>query len=130
MTEQLIQAAKEARTHAYVPYSHFQVGAVVRVGDAVYAGANIENASFGLSMCAERNAIFAAVMAGHQQLDEITVIGDTAGPISPCGACRQVMAEFMAPNAPVTLANLHGTTQVTTVGELLPGAFTKGDLNQ
>ncbi|KRM72699.1 cytidine deaminase [Lacticaseibacillus brantae] len=131
MTDQatLIQAAVSAQSKAYVPYSHFPVGAVVTVGDEQFIGANIENASFGLSMCAERNAIFAAVLAGHQQIDTITVVGDTTGPISPCGACRQVMTEFMAPSASVTLANRQGAVEVTTVAAILPGAFTKGDLN-
>jgi len=131
MTDQaaLIQAAVAAQSKAYVPYSHFPVGAVVTAAGEQFSGANIENASFGLSMCAERNAIFAAVLAGHQLIDSITVVGDTTGPISPCGACRQVMTEFMAPTATVTLANRHGDVSVTTVGAILPGAFTKGDLN-
>ncbi|WP_225047154.1 cytidine deaminase [Lacticaseibacillus kribbianus] len=125
----LIEAARAQRERAYVPYSHFKVGAAVLAGGRVFTGANIENASYGLAMCAERNALFAAVAAGCTQVDAIAVIGDTAGPISPCGACRQVMAEFMAPGAAVTLANLHGATTHTTVAALLPGAFLKGDLN-
>lgn len=126
--EDLITLATDARTRAYVPYSHFAVGAAVQVGTTTYPGCNIENASYGLSLCAERNAIFAAVAAGHQALDAITVIADTPGPVSPCGACRQVMAEFFAPDAPVILANLAGAVERTTVGALLPGAFHKEDM--
>lgn len=126
---ELIQAAKAARDHAYVPYSHFAVGAAVQTAAGeIYAGCNIENASYGLTMCAERNAMFNAVAAGHQQLVAIAVIGQTDGPISPCGACRQVMAEFLPQQAPVYLTNLAGHLTTTTVGELLPGAFLKGEL--
>lgn len=127
---ELIEAAKQAREQAYVPYSHFKVGAAVRAGDAIFTGCNIENASYGLAMCAERTAIFKAVSAGHLRLDAIAIIGDTTGPISPCGACRQVMAEFFAPEAPVTLTNLTGAQTDTTVAALLPGAFTKGDMQK
>lgn len=124
----LIAAAKEARAHAYVPYSHFAVGAAVLSDGQIYAACNIENASYGLSMCAERNAIFAAVAAGHPHISGIAVIADTAAPTSPCGACRQVMSEFLADDAPVILTNLNGNTQQTTVSALLPGAFEKGDM--
>ncbi|WP_262314713.1 cytidine deaminase [Lacticaseibacillus parakribbianus] len=125
----LIAAAIAQRDLAYVPYSHFKVGAAVLANGRVFTGCNIENASYGLAMCAERNALFAAVAAGCTEVTAIAVVADTAGPVSPCGACRQVMAEFMAPDAAVTLANLAGATQETTVAELLPGAFLKGDLN-
>ncbi|WP_125703549.1 cytidine deaminase [Lacticaseibacillus daqingensis] len=126
--DDLIQAAIDQRERAYVPYSHFAVGAAVMVDGHVFRGCNIENASYGLSLCAERNAMFAAVMAGYTHLDAIAVVADTPGPVSPCGACRQVMAEFFSPDAPVTLTNLHGVTQQTTVAEILPGAFEKGDM--
>ncbi|WP_179395485.1 cytidine deaminase [Lacticaseibacillus absianus] len=127
--DELIEAAKQQRERAYVPYSHFAVGAAVTVDGHVFTGCNIENASYGLSLCAERNAMFAAVMAGYTHLDAIAVIADTPGPVSPCGACRQVMTEFFAPDAPVTLTNLKGDTLETTVSASLPGAFEKGDMN-
>ncbi|WP_407890934.1 cytidine deaminase [Lacticaseibacillus sp. N501-2] len=127
--DDLIQAATAARKQSYSPYSNFAVGAAVQTATGeIYGGCNIENASYGLSMCAERNAIFNAVSAGHQELVAIAVIGQTDGPISPCGACRQVIAEFLPQSAPVYLTNLAGNTQTTTVAALLPGAFLKGEL--
>lgn len=127
--EKLLQLAKEARQQAYVPYSKFPVGAAIITKDGkVYQGCNIENASFGLTNCAERTAIFKAVSEGETAFEAITVIADTTGPVSPCGACRQVMVEFCEPTMPVYLTNLNGDVQQTTVGELLPGAFTTEDL--
>lgn len=127
--DDLIQAATKAREKSYSPYSKFAVGAAVqtRTGE-IFGGCNIENASYGLSMCAERNAIFNAVSAGHQDLVAIAVIGQTDGPISPCGACRQVISEFLPQQAPVYLTNLAGNTVTTTVADILPGAFLKGEL--
>jgi len=126
--EQLIKAAFEARQKAYVPYSRFPVGAALLTEDGtLYTGANIENASFGLTNCAERTAIFKAASDGHRKVTTIAVVADTEGPCSPCGACRQVMSEF-GPEARVILTNLHGNTLVTSVRELLPGAFTPQDL--
>ena len=123
MEEKLLQAALAAREKAYAPYSHFLVGAAVLAADGkIYTGCNVENASYGLTCCAERNAIFAAVGAGNRQLQALCVVGDTAEPISPCGACRQVMAEF---NIPVIyLANLKGNVKQVTLAELLPYSFT------
>ncbi|MFZ5826059.1 MAG: cytidine deaminase [Bacillota bacterium] len=126
--ERLIEAARSARERAYVPYSRFPVGAALLTEDGtLYSGCNIENASYGLTNCAERTAIFKAVSDGHQRFTTIAVIADTADACSPCGACRQVMSEF-GPDAKVILTNLQGTTLVTTVRELLPGAFTPMDL--
>ncbi|WDF83788.1 cytidine deaminase [Lacticaseibacillus pabuli] len=128
--ESLVTQAITARNNAYVPYSHFKVGAAVQTEDGtVYTGANIENASYGLTMCAERNAIFAAVCAGARKIAAIAVVADTDDGVSPCGACRQVMTEFTQPNTPVYLGNLHDTIEDTTVGELLPGAFNKEDMH-
>ncbi|KRM88141.1 cytidine deaminase [Lacticaseibacillus thailandensis] len=128
--ERLVAEAKDARINAYTPYSHFNVGAaVVTDGGQHYTGANIENASFGLTMCAERNAIFAAASAGVRHIRAIAVIADTPNGVSPCGACRQVMTEFADADTPVYLSNLHGEVDATTVGELLPGYFTKGDMD-
>lgn len=121
----LVQLAIEASEKAYVPYSHFPIGAAVRTKDGrVFTGCNIENASFGLSNCGERTAIFKAVSEGYKEFSEIAIYGETEKPISPCGACRQVMAEFFEPSATVTLIANDGQTVEMTVGELLPYSFT------
>ncbi|NLR74984.1 cytidine deaminase [Leeia aquatica] len=127
----LVEAARLAREGAYVPYSRFQVGAALRTRDGrVFTGCNIENASYPLCNCAERTALFSAIAAGMRpgEVAELAVIGDTEGPISPCGACRQVMLELCAPDTPVILANLGDARLVTTVGELLPFGFSGRDL--
>jgi len=122
----LIAAAREARKHAYAPYSAFQVGAALLTVDGrLYVGCNVENASFGLCNCAERTAFFSAVAAGCRPGDftHLAVLGDTEGPTAPCGACRQVMMELGGPDLIVVQANLHGSVEITTAGQLLPGAF-------
>ncbi|WP_028400143.1 cytidine deaminase [Ectobacillus panaciterrae] len=127
----LINKAIEARKQAYAPYSKFQVGAAVLTkSDRVYLGCNIENASYGLGNCAERTALFKAVSEGEKDIAALAVVGDTDGPISPCGACRQVIAEFCEKDTPIILANLKGDFTVTSIGELLPGSFSSKDLNQ
>ncbi len=124
----LIEAARQARERAYAPYSHFPVGAaLLSASGQVWSGCNVENASYGLSICAERVALFTAVAAGQRDLVALAVIADTPGPVSPCGACRQVLAEFN-PEMQVILANLKGDVRVTTVQDLLPGAFRAEDL--
>lgn len=123
---ELLDQARTVRAHAYAPYSRFQVGAAVLTCDGrVFTGCNVENASYGLTTCAERSALCAAVAAGCRPGDfaHMAVIGDTQGPISPCGACRQMMRELGGDQLDVTLANLHGDTHHTTTGDLLPGAF-------
>lgn len=128
--EMLMEASKTAREAAYVPYSKFQVGAALLTKDGeVVLGCNIENASYGLTNCAERTAIFKAVSEGKKEFSALAVVGDTDGPISPCGACRQVLAEFCDGDMPVYLTNLKGNVLETTVSELLPGAFTTEDLD-
>ena len=128
--KQLMDLAKEAREHAYVPYSQFKVGAAVLTKDGrTFTGCNIENSSYPLTNCAERTAIFKAVSEGATEIEAIAIIGNTTGPISPCGACRQVMIEFSDANTPVYLTNLQGEVEETTVSALLPGAFTKEDLH-
>ncbi|EFI84245.1 cytidine deaminase [Listeria grayi] len=128
--DQVIDKAKQAREFAYTPYSHFPVGAALVTKDGeVIQGCNIENASFGLTNCAERTAIFKAVSTGEKDFQHLVVVADTEGPVAPCGACRQVISEFCEPDMPVTLTNLKGNTVQTTVAELLPGAFTPKDLN-
>ncbi len=128
--EQLMKQAIEARGNAYVPYSKFPVGAaLLTAAGNVYLGCNIENAGYSLANCAERTAMFKAVSEGEKEFVALAVSADTPGPVSPCGACRQVLAEFCAPDMPVYLTNLKGDVQETTISELLPGAFTTEDLN-
>lgn len=124
----LITAAKEARKRAYAPYSRFKVGAaILGDDDNIYSGANIENASYGLSICAERVAVFKAVSSGTTHFKALVVVTDKDEPVSPCGACRQVLAEF-APEMPVYLVNVEGKIVETSVSGLLPRAFTPGQL--
>ncbi len=126
---QVMEESKIARENAYVPYSSFKVGAALLTKDgSIYHGCNIENASYGLTNCAERTAIFKAVSEGVTKFASLAVVADTDGPVSPCGACRQVMAEFCEPDMPVYLINLKGDVQETTVSDLLPGAFSPEDL--
>ncbi|HVH32066.1 MAG TPA: cytidine deaminase [bacterium] len=118
----LISAAGRARGAAYAPYSRFRVGAAVRTASgAVYTGANIENASYGLSHCAERVAIHKAVSEGHRRLEAIAVVADGPSPAMPCGACRQVMAEFGVRR--VIVATPAGRRRVRTLRQLLPEPF-------
>lgn len=126
---QLLEQAIAARENAYVPYSKFPVGAALLTSDGkVYLGCNIENAGYSMTNCAERTAMFKAVSEGDRTFKALAVSADTEGPVSPCGACRQVLAEFCAPDMPVYLTNLKGDVQDTTISELLPGAFTPEDL--
>jgi cytidine deaminase len=131
--EQFLEAAKKARTNAYVPYSGFGVGAVVLDSDNhLHYGCNVENAAYGPTNCAERTALFRAIADGRKagEFQAVAVIGDTDVPITPCGVCRQVLAELCEPDMPVILGNLDGAYRVTTVSELLPGAFTSKDLHK
>jgi cytidine deaminase len=125
----LVQKALEARKMAYVPYSRFPVGAaLLSESGKVYLGCNIENAAYPLCNCAERTALFKAYSEGDQRYTAIAVVADTPQPVSPCGACRQVMAELCPPDMKVILANTKGDVTETTVSALLPGAFGKEDL--
>jgi len=118
----LIAAAREVREKAYAPYSRFQVGAALRTKSGrVFCGCNVENLSFGLTVCAERAAVFAAVAAGETQFEAIAVVADSVQPVTPCGACRQVLAEFST-DLQVCSANLQDQRYETTIGELLPRA--------
>ena len=122
-TDPIIAAATEARAKAFAPYSHFQVGAALEADDGtLVTGCNVESASYGLTMCAERVAVFAAVARGLRRFRRVAVVTDTATPTPPCGACRQILWEF-APDAEVLLANLAGTVVRYTVRELIPHAF-------
>lgn len=121
-----LEAAKQARLKAYVPYSKFKVGAAIVLNDGtIIHGANIENSSFGLTSCAERNALFSLISQGYdpKEIKEITIIGGSKGPISPCGACRQVMSELIPKNTKIYLANLEDEIYETSVSELLPFGF-------
>jgi len=120
----LIEKAKSARLQAYAPYSHFAVGAALLCDDgSIFTGCNVENISFGLTNCAERTAIFSAIAAGVRNFKSITIVSDSSEPISPCGACRQVMAEFN-PNLSILSVNLHGEEFRASLSELLPRAKT------
>ena len=122
----LLAVARQARERAYAPYSQFRVGAALLARDGtIYPGCNIENASYGLTVCAERTAFAAALAHGARpgQFMHLAVLGDTASPIAPCGACRQVMLELGGPGLVVTQANMSGQVKHTTAGALLPGAF-------
>lgn len=126
--KELLKMAEQVMEKAYVPYSNFKVGAALLAEDGrVFTGCNVENASYGLTICAERNAIFKAVSEGVRSFKQLAVIADTEGPVSPCGACRQVMVEFFGPDMPVVLSNVKGETTTRTVEELLPGAFKQED---
>ena len=126
--EQLVTQAIESAGKAYAPYSKFQVGAALLASDGrVFTGCNVENISFGLTICAERNAVFSAVAAGCREFSKIVIVADTDEPVSPCGACRQVLAEFN-PNLEILLANYHGKQLRLNLLELLPRAAT-GILN-
>jgi cytidine deaminase len=131
ITELLIKRAKQARENSYAPYSKFKVGAAVLNSDGeVYIGCNIENASYGLSNCAERTAIFKAVSNGKRELKAIAIVADVEqGLCMPCGACRQVMVEFMDKEGVVICANTNGDYKVYSVEDMLPGAFTGRSLN-
>lgn len=122
----LVQAAREAREHAYAPYSHFRVGAALLTRSGrVFTGANVENASYGLSVCAERVAAFNAVAAGEREFEAIAVVTDNG--VMPCGACRQVLAEF-GPNMRIIVADAAGNSRTYHLPDLLPGRFTPEDL--
>src|SRR4051794_7669338 len=128
--QELIKQAKTARENAYVPYSKFQVGAALLTQDGeVYGGCNIENSAYSMANCAERTAFFKAISEGRKDFKALAVIADTPGPVSPCGACRQVISEFCDGDMPVYLTNLNGDLMETTVRELLPGAFKSEDMD-
>jgi len=127
--ERLIKAALAARDFAYVPYSQYRVGAAVLTkAGKIYSGCNIENASFGLTNCAERTAVFKAVSEGEREFAGLAVAVYGNKPASPCGACRQVLREFFADSTEIILVNSDGKGTVTTIVQLLPGAFTNEDM--
>lgn len=121
--EKLIDAAKRARTTAYAPYSGFKVGAALQTGDgSIFTGCNVENTTYGLSICAERVVITKAVSEGHKDFVRLVVVSDHNEPISPCGACRQFMLEF-DPKMEVVMVGDNGNRRIMTVADLLPHYF-------
>ena len=131
MTNKVIEAATLARENSYAPYSKFRVGAALLLKNGeIIRGCNIENASYGLCNCAERTALFTAYAKGYRKDDIVamSISGDTEGPISPCGACRQVMSELLNKDTPVYLTNLKGDVKEFKVAELLPYSFDGSDL--
>ncbi len=125
--KKLIAEAKRVREFAYCPYSHFAVGAaVLGASGEIYGGCNVENASFSMSNCAERTAIYKAISAGEEDLLALAVVSDGEEPVPPCGACRQVIMEFRIPH--ILMANLSDEVKEMTLGQLLPEAFTDKNL--
>ncbi len=123
--DDLLNAARTARERAYAPYSGFPVGAAVRAASGrVYAGCNVENAAYPLGGCAETAAIAAMVQAGEQRIIEVLVLGGGDRPCTPCGGCRQRLAEFAGPETPIHVCGPEGLRLTTTLGELLPHGFT------
>ena len=122
----LIKAAIAASRKAYAPYSKFHVGAALQTeGESLFAGCNVENASYGLTICAERNAIFSAIAAGRKKFKAIAIVADGKAKPFPCGACRQVLAEFCGPDFPVIIATVKkpATYEIVHLGALLPKTF-------
>ena len=123
LEKELVEAAIEARERAFAPYSKFKVGAAVRTkGGKIYTGCNVENATFSLTICAERTAIFKAISEGESEFTEIAVVADTDELTPPCGPCRQIIWEFCR-DIPVIFANLKGKSEIVQMSELLPRAF-------
>jgi cytidine deaminase len=119
----LVEAALAARTNAHAPYSHFQVGAALEAADGrVFTGCNVENATYGLSVCAERVAVFKAISEGARKFQRIAVSADTDVLTPPCGSCRQILWEFCG-DIELTLVNLHGKTDTLHLKDLFPRPF-------
>lgn len=126
---QLIAEALQAKEQAYAPYSKFSVGAALRThSQKIYTGCNIENAAYSMTCCAERVAIFKALSAGEKNFVEMAIVADTKSPISPCGACRQVMSEFFKPTVSIHLTNRDQLVKTVTIADLLPFSFKSTDL--
>ena len=120
----LLQAARAVRENAHAPYSRFKVGAAIRTASgAVFTGCNVENVSYPEGTCAEAGAIAAMVAAGETAIAEILVVADSPDPVTPCGGCRQRIAEFAGPETPVVMCTTAGAERTATLGDLLPGAF-------
>jgi cytidine deaminase len=127
MSDELVDRAREARERAYAPYSKFYVGAAVETDAGIFSGCNVENASYGLSICAERDAATTAVAAGATRIDAVAVTSSAEDPTSPCGACRQFLYEF-GPNMTVSSEGSNGERKVWSLSELLVDGFGPRDL--
>ncbi len=126
----LAESARQVRDHAYVPYSDFPVGAAILTpGDHVSTGCNVENATIGATVCAERGAISDVVAKGHREIKALCVVTDVSPPSAPCGICRQVLAEF-CDDLPILMINPHGESRFTTLDDLLPMRFSGRDFNE
>lgn len=127
----LRDAATNVRLNAYAPYSGFLVGAAVRTPNGkIFAGCNVENAAYPEGTCAEAGAIAAMVAAGETQIVEAFVIGDSPTPLTPCGGCRQKLAEFGKPDMKITMSTMGGETMVRSIADMLPGAFGPEDMKE
>ncbi len=127
----LLDAATAVRENAYVPYSRFKVGAALRAtSGAVHVGCNVENVAYPEGTCAEAGAIAAMIAAGDTRIAEIFVIADSPTPVTPCGGCRQKIAEFADPSVRVTMCTTDGLSQTVTVADLLPGAFANSHMDR
>ena len=122
--EPLLAAAIAARNHSHSPYSRFAVGAAVESETgAIFSGANVENRSFGVTLCAERTAFAAAISAGCRRFRGVAIVTPTSPPSPPCGVCRETMSEFCGPDLPILLVNPQGERRLTRLGELFPEPF-------
>ena len=126
--DELVEAAAAARLMAYAPYSHFMVGAAVLAGGKIFAAPNMEIASYPLSVCAERNAVAAAVAAGNTKIEAVAIVGSGEHPTPPCGGCRQVLFEFGGEELAVIVESPSGEREAWSLSELLPRAFGPRDL--
>jgi cytidine deaminase len=128
--EELMTAALASQGRAYAPYSRFRVGAAVLAGGRVYGGSNVENASYGLALCAERSAVARAIFDGARAIDAVAIATDASPPAAPCGMCLQTLAEFSPDfsKTRVLLGNAEGVRRVFTLADLLPHGFTPTDL--
>ena len=126
--DDLIAAALAARDRAYAPYSNYLVGCAVLAGGEIFTGANVENASYGLALCAERSATAAAINAGHRQLDAVVVATDSSPPAAPCGMCRQTLNEFARGDLRIIVVNPAGERKEFTLAELFPAGFSGDQL--
>lgn len=129
-TQDLIKAASKARENALAPFSNFKVGAAVKTANGkIYTGCNVENASYGLTVCAERVAIWKAISEGEREFANLAVVADTTKLTPPCGACRQIIWEFCG-DIPIVMANLQNESETMQISQLLPKAFGREFLEQ